>query len=126
MSSLIGREYRCFEDIKQLRANGTEFWSARELAVVLDYTKWENFAKVIKRAQIACENSGRSISDHFPEVRKMIEIAKGKTAQRQCGGRYGSHFRSSFRRQRSPRGNRKDRRHYARRFTDSRKEHCSA
>ncbi|MDO4983211.1 MAG: DNA damage-inducible protein D [Eubacteriales bacterium] len=81
MSNLIGKEYKCFEDIKQLRTDATEFWSARELAVVLDYTKWENFAKVIKRAQIACENSGRSVSDHFPEVRKMIEIAKG--AQRE-------------------------------------------
>ena len=73
MSNLIGKEYKCFEDIKPLRTDATEFWSARELAVVLDYTKWENFAKVIKRAQIACENSGRSVSDHFPEVRKMIQ-----------------------------------------------------
>mgnify|MGYP006950685520 CR=1 FL=1 len=29
----------------------------------IDYVKWENFAKVIKRAMIACENSGHSIPD---------------------------------------------------------------
>lgn len=29
----------------------------------IDYAKWENFAKVIKRAMIACENSGHSIPD---------------------------------------------------------------
>ena len=80
MSNLIGREYKCFEDIKQLRTDGTEFWCARELAAVLDYTKWENFAKVIKRAQIACENSGRSISCDFPEVRKIVNAgATSKT-----------------------------------------------
>ena len=51
------------------------------LANVLAYNKWENFHKVIKRAMIACENSGHSIPDHFPGVRKMIELAKG--AQRE-------------------------------------------
>ena len=38
----------------------------------LDYAKWENFAKVIQRAMIACENSGHSIPDDFPEVRKIV------------------------------------------------------
>lgn len=73
MSDLIAREYKCFEDIKQIRKDGSEYWCARDLAVVLDYSKWENFAKVIKRAMIACENSGRSVSDDFPEVRKIVE-----------------------------------------------------
>ena len=40
---------------------------------MLDYAKWENFYKVIKRAMIACENSGRSVSDDFPEVGKIVE-----------------------------------------------------
>lgn len=39
MSKLIAKEYKCFEDIKQIRSDGTEFWYARELANVLDYTK---------------------------------------------------------------------------------------
>ena len=58
MSNLIAKEYKCFEDIKQIKEDGTEYWYARELALVLDYNKWENFHKVIKRAMIACENSG--------------------------------------------------------------------
>lgn len=36
-------------------------------------SEWEKFAKVIKRAMIACENSGHSIPDDFPEVRKIVE-----------------------------------------------------
>lgn len=72
MSKLIAKEYKCFEDIKNIRDDGSEFWYARELALVLDYTKWENFHKVIKRAMIACENSGHDVYLDFPEVRKIV------------------------------------------------------
>ena len=72
MKELKAREYKRFEDIKQIRADGTEFWSARELAPALEYTIWENFQNVIKRAMIACENSGHSVEDDFPEVRKIV------------------------------------------------------
>ena len=77
MSKLIAKEYKCFEDIKNIRDDGSEFWYARELALVLDYTKWENFHKVIKRAMIACENSGHNICECFPEVRKTSKMPKG-------------------------------------------------
>ena len=73
MKELKAREYKRFEDIKQIRADGTEFWSARELAPALEYTKWENFQNVIKRAMIACENSGHLVDDDFPEVRKIVD-----------------------------------------------------
>ena len=53
MSHLVATEYKCFEDIRRTRSDGSEYWYARELASVLDYAKWENFAKVIKRAMIA-------------------------------------------------------------------------
>ncbi len=78
MSKLIAKEYQRFEDIKQVREDGTEFWSARELAPALDYNKWENFSKVIKRAMIACENSGHDIGCDFPEVRKIVEAGATK------------------------------------------------
>ncbi len=35
--------------------------------------KGENFSKVIKRAMIACENSGHDIAYDFPEVRKIVK-----------------------------------------------------
>ena len=74
MSNLQAEEYKNFEEIKKLREDGTEYWNARELSEVLQYKKWENFAKVIDRAKLACNNSGFEIQDHFPEVRKMVEI----------------------------------------------------
>ena len=76
MSSLKGKEYKRFEDIKHIREDGSEYWSARELAPALEYTKWENFHKVVKRAMIACENAGHSILDQFPEVGKLVELCR--------------------------------------------------
>ena len=77
MSTLSAKEYKRFEDIKRIRPDGSEYLAARELAPVLDYAKWENFYKVIKRAMIACENSGRSTLECFPEVRKTSPMPNG-------------------------------------------------
>ena len=50
---LIAEEDKWFENIKQIREDGSEFWSARELAVALNYTQWRNFTGMIRRAMIA-------------------------------------------------------------------------
>jgi DNA-damage-inducible protein D len=73
MMELKAGEYRRFEDIKHVREDGTEYWSARELAPALEYTQWRNFSKVIGRAMIACENSGHSVPDDFAEVSKIVD-----------------------------------------------------
>lgn len=57
-----------------MHTDGSEYWCARDLAEVLDYAKWENFHKVIKRAIIACKNSGRDVDLCFPEVRKTSKM----------------------------------------------------
>ena len=80
MSNLIAKEYNCFESIKHIKNDGTEYWTARELSIVLDYTKWENFHKVIKRAMIACSNSGHDVSFDFPEVRKIVKAGATEKA----------------------------------------------
>ena len=56
---------------------GVECWSARQLQVLLGYSRWENFEKVIQKAKDACTQVGEKITDHFPNVTKMIMIAKG-------------------------------------------------
>ena len=70
---------KTFESIKHIDEYGNEFWEARELMPLLEYSKWENFHKVIKRAMLACENSGRSVEECFPEVRKTSNMPKGGT-----------------------------------------------
>jgi DNA-damage-inducible protein D len=39
MSQLKAKEYKRFEDIRHIRDDGSEFWSARELAPALEYNK---------------------------------------------------------------------------------------
>lgn len=56
---------------------GIECWSARELQILLGYSKWENFERVIDKAKHACLNAGENIEDHFPDIRKMVEIGSG-------------------------------------------------
>ncbi len=75
MNNII-EEYneKTFENIKHFDEIGNEYWEARELMPLLEYSKWENFYKVIKRAMIACEISNNNVNDHFPEFRKMVDI----------------------------------------------------
>ena len=54
-----------------------ECWSARELQELLGYNKWENFEKVIQKAKSACTNAGEDVANHFPDVRKMVQIGSG-------------------------------------------------
>ena len=71
----IEKNNKSFEDIKHIDENGVEFWYARELMTILEYNKWENFEKVINKAKDACENSGISVFEHFPDVRKLSKRA---------------------------------------------------
>lgn len=66
-----------FENIKHIDENGVEYWYARELQKILEYNKWENFEKVIRKAKQSCENSNISNLDHFLDVRKMVAIGSG-------------------------------------------------
>ncbi|HIH42854.1 TPA: hypothetical protein HA246_04370 [Candidatus Woesearchaeota archaeon] len=71
---------KTFEDYSQ-EAEGVEFWYARDLQKLLGYDKWENFFNAIEKAKIACKNSGHEINDHFPDIRKMVDI--GSDAKRE-------------------------------------------
>ncbi len=66
-----------FEKIKQVKDDNIEFWYARDLQKVLEYSKWENFLNVINKAKLACENSGQVVENHFPDIRKMVSIGYG-------------------------------------------------
>ncbi len=66
-----------FETHAQQTEGGVEFWLARDIQHLLGYSKWENFLNVLSRAKTACEISGHNIQDHFPDVRKMVDIGSG-------------------------------------------------
>ena len=64
------KEYteRLFEDIKHIDENGNEFWYARELMPLLEYSKWENFNSVIQKSVLSYSNSNNDDSYWLPEV----------------------------------------------------------
>jgi DNA-damage-inducible protein D len=66
-----------FEQIKKTNEYGMEYWSARELQFALDYSTWQMFLKIIRRAMLACTNSGADVEDHFNHFIKMVEIGSG-------------------------------------------------
>jgi len=57
--------------------NSVEYWMARDMQKLLDYTEWRNFLLVVDKAKIACMNSGQNIGDHFVDVNKTIPMPKG-------------------------------------------------
>ena len=73
------KEYteKMFEDIKHIDEEGNEYWLARELMEVLEYSKWERFSNAIDNAKIACKKSDYNVDEHFPGVGKMINLGKG-------------------------------------------------
>jgi DNA-damage-inducible protein D len=77
----MNEQHRPFEELKQSDSTGAEFWSARELAKLLDYSEYRHFAPVLERAKEACLNSGHPIEDHFEDILGMVKIGSG--AQRQ-------------------------------------------
>ena len=70
------KEYtdKIFEDIKHIDNEGIEYWKARELQHILEYTQWRRFGNVIDKAKISCENSKIKVNDHFADVGKMVQI----------------------------------------------------
>lgn len=74
-------DHRTFEGMRQLTAEGNEFWSARQLSKVLDYSEYRHFLPVIDRARDACQNSNHRIEDHFEDVLDMVEIGSGAMRQ---------------------------------------------
>lgn len=66
-----------FEQIKQTDSQGNEWWSARQLGKVLEYSEYRHFKPVIEKAKEACLNSAQKISDHFEDFLEMVDIGSG-------------------------------------------------
>ena len=70
-SDLVNKTEKDFESIKHTDKNGVEFWYARELMTMLEYSKWGNFKNVINKAKEACKNSGFNIDEQLVEHNKL-------------------------------------------------------
>lgn len=61
--------------------SGYQFWNARELQTVLQYSSWQRFESVIQRAMISCQSSGYNPTDHFNNGVKMVSLGSGSTRE---------------------------------------------
>ncbi|MDW5418665.1 DNA damage-inducible protein D [Iodobacter sp. CM08] len=66
-----------FEDHAQHTEQGVEYWLARDVQHLLGYEQWRNFQGIISKAKIACEVSANTMSDHFADVSKMVDLGSG-------------------------------------------------
>src|SRR5450759_2215409 len=71
------QHHATFESIRQQDAAGNEYWSARKLAKVLEYSEYRHFQPVIERAREACQVSGYAVADHFEDILEMVDIGSG-------------------------------------------------
>lgn len=76
-NNLIPNNLTSFDQARKLDDSNNEFWYARDIQIILQYSKWENFVKVIEKAREACKNSGFDVYDHFPDVKKMVQLGSG-------------------------------------------------
>lgn len=75
------KHHQTFEGLKEIDEEGNEFWMARKLSKILEYSEYRHFLPVIEKAKDACRNSGHVVSDHFEDWLGMVEIGSG--AQRE-------------------------------------------
>jgi DNA-damage-inducible protein D len=68
---------KALDEKKRVAPNGSPYWMARELMVILGYSNWVNFKSAIEKAITSCETSGIPSSDQFVETSEMISIGKG-------------------------------------------------
>ncbi|MBA4303867.1 MAG: DNA damage-inducible protein D [Sphingobacteriaceae bacterium] len=68
--------FQKFEQIC-LDFEGIECWSGRELQKLLGYSKWDNFEKVVFKAQEACRQARAQVEGHFRPFTQLITMPNG-------------------------------------------------
>jgi len=73
---IIVRLSKSFEEIVHVEQD-VEYWMARDLQGLFEYSSWDNFLNVIEKAKIACYGSKLLINSHFRDVMKMVNLGSG-------------------------------------------------
>ena len=73
MTSLKTYNESIFEKIKHIDEYGNEYWLARELQKVLEYSQWRRFKYILDKAKDTCINSKNNLSNDFADVGKIVK-----------------------------------------------------
>jgi DNA-damage-inducible protein D len=73
----IERLIAAFEDAAQIDDAGNEFWDARDLQKLLDYSDYRNFLNTVDKAKEACKTTGIPPENHFVDATDMVDIGSG-------------------------------------------------
>lgn len=71
------KHHATFDGLRHFDENGNEFWLARQLAKILEYSEYRHFLPVVERARQACLKSNRDPLDHFEDILELVEIGSG-------------------------------------------------
>lgn len=66
-----------FEQIREVDADGKEWWNSRKLARVMGYGKYWNFERVIAKAEAWTSQKGYHLGEHFVEITEITELGSG-------------------------------------------------
>ena len=66
-----------FEQLREVDAEGKEWWNSRKLARVMGYGKYWNFERVMAKAQAWTSQKGYHLGEHFVEFTEMAELGNG-------------------------------------------------
>lgn len=72
-----GARIPVFEKIRHSDQEDNEYWLARELSQILEYSEYRHFMPVIEKAKEACKNSGQVIHNHFEDILDMVQLGSG-------------------------------------------------
>jgi very-short-patch-repair endonuclease len=75
----MGTQSPDFESIKRTNPYQAEYWSARDLAPLLGYSNWQNFDRLVQRAQNLISTG--AASGAIAEAKKKVIIGSGATRQ---------------------------------------------
>ena len=66
-----------FEQIREVDADGKEWWNSRKLVRVMGYGKYWNFERVIAKAEAWTSQKGYHLGEHFVEITEITELGSG-------------------------------------------------
>lgn len=63
-----------FEQLREVDADGKEWWNSRKMVRVMGYGKYWNFERVIAKAQTWTTQKGNHLGEHFVVITEMAEL----------------------------------------------------